>query len=209
MATKKYMTQAWSKSGARIPVTVISAQDCYVSFANKQENRIVAGQGLKKLKNVNKPQRSQLQKAGLSFGFTQIKELDVMPEDKASLLPGTKLEAATIFKIGDLVKVTGISKGKGFTGVIKRHGFAGGPRTHGQSDRERAPGSLGSGTTPGRVYRNKRMAGRSGSAQATVINLPIIMIKENEIWIKGVVPGTFNSPLLITYMGESNYEGMS
>src|SRR5258708_36351797 len=147
MATKSHMTQAWTKSGVRIPVTVVVANDCYIAMDSKKEDRIVAGQGRKKLKNVNKPQRSQLSKAGLSFGFKYIKELAVTAEDKAGLVLGSKIVPSSVLKIGDLVKVTGVSKGKGFTGVVKRHGFAGGPRTHGQSDRDRAPGSIGSGTT--------------------------------------------------------------
>src|SRR5258708_8836254 len=117
----------------------------------------------------------------------------------------------SVLKIGGLVKVTGVSKGKGFTGVVKRHGFAGGPRTHGQSDRERAPGSIGSGTTPGRVYRNKRMAGRSGNENVSVLNLPIIGVSDatGEIWIKGIVPGTINSPVTLTKTGEKAFEGLT
>ncbi len=208
LATKKHMTQAWTKSGRRVPVTVVTASDCYVAFTGKKENRIVAGQGIKKLKNVNKSQRSQLQKAGLSFGFKQIKELAVETADKEALQAGVKINPSDILKVGDVVKVTGVSKGKGFTGVVKRHGFKGGPRTHGQSDRERAPGSIGSTTTPGRVYKNKRMAGRSGNANVTVLNMPVIKVSEAEIWIKGILPGTINSPLLITKTGEGQFEGL-
>lgn len=208
LATKDHMTQAWTKSGIRVPVTVVTADDCYVVAESKKENRIVAGQGLKKLKNVRKPQRSQLEKAGLSFGFRQTKELVVEMADKENMKVGTKINAADVLKVGDIVKVTGTSIGKGFTGVVKRHGFAGGPRTHGQSDRERAPGSIGAGTTPGRVYRNKRMAGRSGNATVTVLNMPIVKIEGNEVWIKGILPGSINSLVLITKIGESEFEGL-
>lgn len=211
MATKSHMTQAWTKSGVRIPVTVVKANDCYVVFDGKKEDRLIAGQGVKKLKNVNKPQRSQLQKAGLSFGFKHIQEFVVSSEDKASYATGSKIMPSMVLKIGDVVKVSGVSKGKGFTGVVKRHGFAGGPRTHGQSDRERAPGSIGSGTTPGRVYRNKRMAGRSGNANVSVLNLPIIAVNDTtgEIWINGIVPGTINSPVTLTKTGEMKFEGLT
>jgi ribosomal protein L3 len=94
-------------------------------------------------------------------------------------------------KAGDVVAVTGVSKGKGFAGVVKRHHFKGGPRTHGQSDRERAPGSIGQTTTPGRVYRGKRMAGRMGGEQNTVKNLHIISInpENSEIEVSGQIPG--------------------
>lgn len=208
LATKSHMTQAWTKSGVRIPVTVVVADDCYVAMESKKENRIVAGQGLKKLKNVAKPQRSQLSKAGLSFGLRHFKELEVSAEKKGDFALGSKINADQVLKVGDIVTVIGTSKGKGFTGVVKRHGFAGGPRTHGQSDRERAPGSLGSGTTPGRVFRNKRMAGRSGNAQVSVLNLPIIKITDGQIWIKGIVPGTINSPVVLTKTGEVEFEGL-
>jgi len=109
-----------------------------------------------------------------------------------------------IFEKGDLVDITGISKGLGFTGVVKRHGFAGGPRTHGQSDRERAPGSIGSTTTPGRVFKGKRMAGKSGRKKVTIKNLLVVQTKdtENKILILGAVPGKSKSPLSIKKTGK-------
>jgi len=98
------------------------------------------------------------------------------------------------FAPGDKVKVTGTSKGKGFAGVVKRHGFKGGPKTHGQSDRERAPGAIGSTTTPGRVYRGKRMAGHMGNVKRTVLGLSIFAVKpeENLLVVKGLIPGNRN-----------------
>ena len=89
------------------------------------------------------------------------------------------------------------SKGKGFQGVVKRHGFAGGPKTHGQSDRHRAPGSIGSGTTPGRVYKGKRMAGRMGGDTITVQNLLVVDAGEDFIAVKGLVPGAINGYLVV------------
>jgi large subunit ribosomal protein L3 len=108
-----------------------------------------------------------------------------------TLLAGKEAKLAEVFKPGDWVTVVGISKGKGFAGVVKRHGFAGGPRTHGQSDRERAPGSIGSTTTPGRVLRGKRMAGRLGHTQTTVKNLLVAKVDEekNVLYVRGAVPG--------------------
>jgi large subunit ribosomal protein L3 len=102
--------------------------------------------------------------------------------------------------VGDMVKVSGKSKGKGFAGVVKRHGFAGGPKTHGQSDRHRAPGAIGSTTTPGRVYKGKRMAGHMGNVTVTVKNLQVIASKpeENLLLIKGLVPGAKGSLLKIS-----------
>ena len=109
------------------------------------------------------------------------------------------------FEAGDLVKVAGWSKGKGFTGVMKRWGFAGGPRTHGQSDRERAPGSIGQGTTPGRVHKGKKMAGRAGNQRTTIKNLILLDINKNEktFLIKGLLPGGRNAPLIVFKEGET------
>ena len=103
------------------------------------------------------------------------------------------------FKEGDLVSVTGVSKGKGFAGVVKRWHFKGGPRTHGQSDRERAPGSSGPTTTPGRVYKGSRRPGRMGSEKKTVKNLEILKIDpgNNFLWVKGAVPGRKGAFLVI------------
>jgi large subunit ribosomal protein L3 len=210
MATKSHMTQAWTKSGVRVPVTVVTANDCYVISSGKKEDRILVGQGTKKLHNVKKPQRNQLEKAGLSLGFRQVKELMVETGDKENLTAGTKISPSQVLKVGDVVKVTGKSKGKGFTGVVKRHGFKGGPRTHGQSDRERAPGSIGSGTTPGRVYKNKRMAGRSGNENVSVLGLRVVGLNDQtgEIMLKGIVPGAINGLMTITKTGEAEFEGL-
>lgn len=106
--------------------------------------------------------------------------------------PGTEIK--DILKVGDTVRVSGTSKGKGFTGAVKRYGFAGGPRTHGQSDRERAPGSSGSTTTPGRVYKGKRRAGHMGNVTKTVTGLRVLELdaEKNLITIIGSVPGVKN-----------------
>ncbi|MFH0864028.1 MAG: 50S ribosomal protein L3 [Candidatus Gottesmanbacteria bacterium] len=94
-------------------------------------------------------------------------------------------------QVGDKVKVSGTSRGKGFAGVVKRWKFAGGPKTHGQSDRERAPGSIGQTTTPGRVYKGKRMAGRMGGDKVTISGLKVVEIKSEEkiLIVKGLIPG--------------------
>jgi len=108
-------------------------------------------------------------------------------------------EKETSLKAGDIVKVTGFSKGKGFAGVVKRWGFAGGPRTHGQSDRLRAPGSIGQTTTPGRVHKGKKMPGHMGNQKITIIGLSIMDVdeKEKKILIKGLLPGYRGSNLFI------------
>lgn len=119
---------------------------------------------------------------------------------------GTIISIQDVFRPGDLIKVVGVSKGKGFAGVVKRWGFAGGPRTHGQSDRERAPGSIGQTTTPGRVYKGKHMAGRMGNRQTTIKNLEIIDILGDKLIIKGLVPGGKNNLLMIKKIGKEKKE---
>lgn len=112
------------------------------------------------------------------------------------------LKASEVLKPGDIVDVIGVSKGKGFAGVVKRHHFKGGPRTHGQSDRERAPGSIGQTTTPGRVYKGKRMAGRMGHERVTIKNLRVVDVSDNFLLIKGLVPGPKNSLVMVKKVGE-------
>jgi len=104
-----------------------------------------------------------------------------------------------IFEKGEMVDVTGTSKGRGFAGVVKRHGFSGGPKTHGQSDRHRAPGSIGACTTPGRVFKGMRMAGRMGGERVTAQSLEIVLVdpERNLLAVKGSVPGAKNGLLLI------------
>jgi len=108
------------------------------------------------------------------------------------------------FKPGDLLKISGTSKGKGFAGVVKRHGFHGGPHTHGQSDRERHAGSIGQTTTPGRVYRGKRMAGRMGGDKVTLKGLALMDIAEKEkiMTVKGLIPGPINGKITLTKYAE-------
>ncbi len=118
---------------------------------------------------------------------------------------GQKIDVS-LFKAGDLVDVTGISKGKGFAGVVKRHHFAGGPKTHGQSDRHRAPGSIGATTSPGRVFKGMRMAGHMGDQQVTAPNLEVFEADpaRNLLLVKGAVPGSRKGLLLIkkSYRGK-------
>ena len=97
----------------------------------------------------------------------------------------------------------GVSKGKGFAGGVKRHHFKGGPKTHGQSDRHRAPGSIGQGTTPGRVYKGKRMAGKMGNEQVTVKNLQVLNVVDGILYIKGLVPGVKGGLLVVTKVGKN------
>jgi large subunit ribosomal protein L3 len=118
--------------------------------------------------------------------------------DTADFEEGQKIDAS-VFEVGDKVDVIGTSKGKGYAGVVKRHGFSGGPKTHGQSDRWRASGSVGAGSTPGRVFKGIRMAGRMGNERVTAANLKVALVdaEKNLLAIKGPVPGGKNGLVII------------
>jgi len=188
--------------GFKVPVTKVTAGPCVVTQI-KNETRdgywaIQLGYSSRKLKNTSKPLQGHLKsiiKEEKAPRFLREVKLEKEPEQKV----GDEIKVSDIFRPGDVVSVTGISKGKGFAGVVKRHGFHGGPRTHGQSDRERAPGSIGQTTTPGRVYRGKRMAGRMGGERVTVKNLHIISVdpEKSEMEISGQIPGNFGGLIII------------
>lgn len=143
---------------------------------------------------VTKPLQGHLKKTGQGNFLPRFLREVRLQEDAEKELPykiGDTLSVDSVFQVGDNVKVTGISKAKGFQGGVKRHNFKGGPRTHGQSDRERAPGSIGQTTTPGRVYKGKRMAGHMGGEQITIKGLKVLHLdKEKQLLtIKGLIPG--------------------
>lgn len=179
--------------GYQIPVTFIVAEPNVV-LINKG-NSVVIGMGAKK--KMKKTENAFFLAAGFSPRF--VKEVKTSSEIK----PGDKI-SVSVFEAGDEVKITGITKGRGFAGVVKRHGFHGGPKTHGQSDRHRAPGSIGAGTTPGRVYKGKKMAGHMGAVQMTTTGLEVIEVDTgtNTIMVKGAVPGAKNSLLIIEKTGK-------
>ena len=188
--------------GTRVPVTMVKAGPCVVTYIRKQEKdgywAVQLGFGEKKIKNTSKALQGHLKgaiKDKKAPRFLREVRFEKEPEYKV----GDEIKVPDVLKIGDFVAVTGTSKGKGFAGVIKRWGFKGGPRTHGQSDRERAPGSIGQGTSPGRVWKGKKMPGRMGSDTVTVKNLQVVEInpEENEIKLSGPVPGIPGGLLVI------------
>jgi large subunit ribosomal protein L3 len=127
-----------------------------------------------------------------------LREIRVNESEIEGYKEGQKISVG-IFEAGETVDVIGISKGRGFAGVVKRHGFRGGPKTRGQSDRLRAPGSIGQTTTPGRVYKGKRMAGRMGNQRVSAQNLQVVLVdpQRNLLAVKGSVPGARNGLVLI------------
>ncbi|MBU4480071.1 50S ribosomal protein L3 [Patescibacteria group bacterium] len=186
LGTKEKMTQVFDKEGLVYPVTVINAGPITVTQVKENEKdgykSVQVGFGEKNAKNINKAEKGHLKDLG---NFRTVREFDNDGDAKV----GDKMDVS-VFKEGDEVTVSAISKGKGFQGVVKRHGFAGGPRTHGQKHSERKPGSIGS-TGPQRVFKGMRMAGRMGSDRITVKNLKIVQIDKvnNQILIRGAVPG--------------------
>jgi len=154
------------------------------------------GYGAIREKRVNKAQREVFRRAEAKPQRV-LKEFRV--DDPGVFELGKSVEVG-MFEEGDLVKVTGRSKGKGFAGVIKRHGFRDGPKTHGQSNRLRSPGSIGASSSPSRVWKGQRMAGRMGNERKTVKNLKVFQVdaERNLLIIKGAVPGPRNGVVWIT-----------
>ena len=185
LGKKQNMTQVFNENGKVIPATIVNAGPISaVQMKTKDKDgyeAVVFGFGQKKEKNVNKAQRN--------FGnFSHLKEYRPKEGDVGAELG--KILDVSIFSEGDVVEVSGTSKGKGFQGVVKRHGFKGGQRTHGQKHSEREPGTIGGGLRT-RVPKGMRMAGRMGGDRVTVRNLKIIKIDKdkNQILISGAIPG--------------------
>ena len=191
------MTQLFDDAGKAVPVTVIKAGPCYVT-----QVRTVEQDGYNAVQlgfEETKPQRL----SGGELGHLKKNELpplrilrEFRTEDEVEIGQSLTVE---VFEEGERVDVVGKSKGRGFAGVVKRYGFSGGPKTHGQSDRHRAPGSIGAGSTPGRVFKGKRMPGRMGNDTVTSQNLLVARIDpENDlIAVQGSVPGPKNGLVII------------
>ncbi len=190
------MTQIFSEDGKLIPVTVIEAGPCCVVQVKtiERDGYEAVKVGFieeRKEKNINKPLRGIFKKAGTPM-------FRILKEFKITGLKVGDIIKADVFNKGDIVNISGISKGKGFQGVMKRHNFRGGPGSHG-SMFNRAPGSIGASSFPSRVWKGKRMAGHMGSERVTIRNLKVVDVRpeQNLILVKGAVPGAINSILEI------------
>src|SRR6185437_2803522 len=192
------MTQIFDETGQVIPVTVLEVGPCVVTQVKTMErDGYEAVQlGLGNRKRPNSPQRGHTRASGTNSRF--LREMKV--DDVSEYSVGQVLDC-TVFANGEVVDVTGKSKGKGFAGVVKRHNFAGGPKTHGQSDRHRAPGSIGASATPSRVMKGLKMAGRMGNERVTVQNLTIVRVDQgrNVILVRGSVPGASGELILVRH----------
>ncbi len=200
LGTKLGQKQTFTEDGTRIPTTFVQAGPCWVTHIAHFGGFTNIELAYDSLRRQTRAMAGHIKKAGLTIRPRFLRSIRIGSQgDFGELSLGKQITVGDVFQPGDIVRVTGTSKGKGFAGVVKRHHFAGGPKTHGQSDRERAPGSIGQSTTPGRVYRGKRMAGRMGSDSVTVRNLRVVAIdlEKNLLTISGVVPGGRRGLLLI------------
>lgn len=190
-------TQYFHEDGSSDQVTAIQAGPCTVTEIKTvgRDGYVGVQLGFEPTKKANAPKKGHLAKSG-GQAFRYLREIGC--DDESEITIGDQIDVG-MFEVGDKVDVTGTSKGKGFQGGVKRYNFRGGPKTHGQSDRHRAPGSIGAGTTPGRVIKGMRMAGRMGGERVTVKNLEVVVSDpdRNLIFVKGSVPGSRESLLLI------------
>ena len=193
------MTQIFREDGRVVPVTVIEAGPCVVTqVKTKETDGYEAVQlGFGEVKRRNKPLSGHLKNSRLSRYLREV------AADDASEFQVGQTIGVDIFEPGEKVDIIGKSKGRGFAGVMKRWNFKGGPRTHGQSDRSKAPGSIGGGTTPGRVYKGMKMGGHMGNRRITVKGLEIIEVdtERNLLIVKGGIPGATNSLVQIRRAG--------
>lgn len=195
------MSQIWNDKGKVVPVTMIAAGPCYVSqIKTAEKDGYDAIQlGLGNYKKLTKPMQGHLKDLP---NLRHIREF--MLHAPCSMLHDSKVKRGDVIDVGvfapgDIVKVTGISKGKGFQGVVKRHHFHGHPSTHGHKDQERMPGAIGAGGVQ-HVLKGQRMAGRMGTDRVTVRNLEIVAVdkEHNLLTIKGAVPGARGGLLVIS-----------
>jgi len=199
LGTKLGMTQVFDDAGNAVPVTVIQAGPCVVTQVKTQQTdgycAVQLGYQEVAEKALNKPELGHLKKSG-DKPLRHLREYRV--DDSSSFELGQTL-AADVFESGQLVDVSGKSIGKGFAGNQKRHNFSRGPMTHG-SKNHRLPGSIGPGTTPGRVYPGKKMAGQLGNVRVTVRKLSVVKVdgERNVLLVKGAVPGKPGALLDIT-----------
>lgn len=202
---KMEMIQVYADDGTAVPVTVVQAGPCTITQIKTVENdgyaALQLGFGTSKPKNVTRPLKGHLDKAGKGY-FSVLKEIRVNDTEGYEL--GQEI-LADGFEIGEFVDVIGKSKGKGFAGPIKRWGFQRGPSAHG-SKNIREPGSTGNATFPGRVIKGKKMAGQKGNRRITTLHLKIVDVRpeENILLVKGAVPGAKNS---IVFIRKTNRAG--
>ena len=193
------MTRIFDDGGAAVPVTVVEAGPCPVLQVKNEETdgytAVQLGFGVQKDKLASKAEKGHAAKAGVEGAPRLVREFELSDGDEYEIGQAITVD---VFEPGDQVRVTGTTKGKGFQGVVKRYGFAGRPASHGHP-MSRTPGSIGPGTDPSRVIKGKKLPGRMGGVRATIGNLKVVRVdlERNLLFIKGGVPGSRNSYLLI------------
>jgi len=198
---KSGMTRVFTETGSSVPVTVVEVLPNRVAQVKTAEtdgySAIQVTAGSKRSNLVSKTEAGHFAKAGLEAG-RGLWEFRLTAEELANYKAGSEVTVA-LFAEGQMVDVTGTSKGKGFQGVIKRHNFSMGDATHGNSLSHRAPGSIGQRQTPGRVKKGKKMAGHMGDEQVTIQNLEVVRVDANNnlLLIKGAVPGATGGDLIV------------
>jgi large subunit ribosomal protein L3 len=191
LGKKLGMTQIFDEAGKVFPVTVVEAGPCYVTQIKTDVDdgysAIQLGYDDKKEKHTTNPMKGHFQKAGVQ-SKRLLREFRVENTEDVEL---GQAFGPDVFEVGDVINVTGTSKGKGFQGVVKRYNFAGGPKTRGQSNRWRAPGSIGQSASPSKVFKGHKMGGRMGNDRVTVKNLTVVGVdtERNLLLIEGAVPG--------------------
>ena len=193
------MTRVFAEEGPAVPVTVLMAGPCTVLQVKTEETdgyeAVQVGFGGKKLKRSTRGELGHAAKAGLEAAPRLIREF--APAPGAAYKPGQEL-TVELFAEGERVRVTGVTKGKGFQGVVRRHGFRGRPSSHGHP-MSRNPGSMGPGTDPSRVIKGKKLPGRMGGARRTIRNLKVVRVDTDRdlLYVRGGVPGARNSYVLV------------
>jgi large subunit ribosomal protein L3 len=199
LGKKLGMTRVFDPQGRTIPVTVIEAGPCVVTQVKTPDTdgyyAVQLGFGTKREKNLTRPAMGHLKKSGVS-PVAVIREFRQADSVAINLGDSVTVEQ---FKVGDVVHITGVSKGRGFQGVMKRHGFTGHRASRGTHESFRGPGGIGAHTSPGRVFKGKRMAGHMGTDRKTIRNLPVLKVdsEHNLLVVKGSVPGATNGWLEI------------
>ncbi|MCE2399021.1 MAG: 50S ribosomal protein L3 [Gemmatimonadetes bacterium] len=193
------MTRVFAEEGPAVPVTVLMAGPCTVLQVKTEETdgyeAVQVGFGGKKLKRSTRGELGHAAKAGLEAAPRLIREF--APDPGAAYEPGQEL-TVELFAEGERVRVTGVTKGKGFQGVVRRYGFKGRPSSHGHP-MSRNPGSMGPGTDPSRVIKGKKLPGRMGGARRTIRNLKVVRVdtERDLLYVRGGVPGARNSYVLV------------
>jgi large subunit ribosomal protein L3 len=205
LGRKLGMTRLFDVNGAVTASTLVEAGPCFVTQLKtpERDGYLAVQLGFGEKRRPRSPEKGHLKAAGLDqkTGLGALREVPADSLDDVEL--GARIDAS-MFVAGEIVDVIGTSKGRGFAGVMKRHNFHGGPKTHGQSDRWRHSGSVGSGTTPGRTFKNMRMAGHLGDDRVTVKNLRILSVdaERNIVALRGAIPGPKGGLVMIRKLRE-------